>query len=109
MLHILGLSLNTILQFGVHILKRTSSSQKRFTHNVFIRCNLPFNSYEDCLTKLGIKSLEYRRLEFDLILMYKISHNLCNLNFLIILYFKQVIIICVDMILQFSHFFLMQS
>ena len=37
--------------------------------------------YEDRLTKLGIKSLEYRRLEFDLILMYKISHNLSDLNF----------------------------
>ena len=45
--------------------------------------NLPFNSSVDRLTKLGIKSLEYRRLEFDLILMYKISHrpNLCDLNF----------------------------
>ena len=25
--------------------------------------------------------LEYRRLEFDLILMFKICHNLCDLNF----------------------------
>ena len=51
-------------------IKLIESVQKRFTHNVFIRCNLPFNSYEDHLTKLGIKSLVYRRLEFDLILMY---------------------------------------
>ena len=57
------------------------SVQKRFTRNVFIRCNLPFNSYVDRLTKLGIKFLEYCRLEFDLILMYKISHNLCDMNF----------------------------
>ena len=62
-------------------IKLIESVQKRFTRNVFIRCNLPFNSYVDRLTKLGIKSLEYRRLEFDLILMYKISHNLCDLNF----------------------------
>ena len=90
-------------------IKLIESVQKRFTRNVFIRCNLPFNSYEDRLTKLGIKSLEYRRLEFDLILMYryKISHNLCDLNFFTILYFKLVIIICIDTILQFSHFFIM--
>ena len=30
---------------------------------------------------LAIKSLEYRRLEFDLILMFKICHNLCDLQF----------------------------
>ena len=85
MLNMFGLSLNTILQFGVHISKKTSSSLS-LSKNVllvmfFFHCHLPFNSYEDCLTKLGIKSLEYRRLEFDLILMYKISHNLCDLNF----------------------------
>ena len=62
-------------------IKLIESVQKRFTRNVFICCNLPFYSYVDRLTKLEIKSLEYRTLEFDLILMYKISHNLCDLNF----------------------------
>ena len=57
------------------------SVQRNFTRYAFIRCNIPFNSYHDRLCKLGIKSLEYRRLEFDLILMFKICHNLCDLQF----------------------------
>ena len=55
-------------------IKLTESVQKCFTRNVVIRCNLLFNSFEDRLTKLGIKSLEYRRLEFDVILMYNITY-----------------------------------
>ena len=31
--------------------------------------------------KLGIKSLEYHRLEFDVILMFKIYYNLSDLQF----------------------------
>ena len=57
------------------------SVQRNFTRYAFIRCNIPFNSYNDCLCKLGIKSLEYRRLKFDLILMFKICLNLCDLQF----------------------------
>ena len=57
------------------------SVQRNFTCYAFICCNIPFNSYNDRLYKLGIKSLEYRRLEFDLILMFKICHNLCDLQF----------------------------
>ena len=57
------------------------SVQRNFTRYAFTRCNIPFQSYNDRLCKLGIKSLEYRRLEFDLILMYKICHNLCDLQF----------------------------
>ena len=43
--------------------------------------NISFNLYSDRLSKVNINSLEYRRLEFDLILMFKICHNLCDLNF----------------------------
>ena len=48
---------------------------------MFIRCNISYTSYADHLHKLGIKSLEYRRLEFDIILMFKIYHNLSDLQF----------------------------
>ena len=50
---------------------------------MFLRSSIPFNSYADRLNKLGIrpKSLEYRRLEFDIILMFKIYHNLSILHF----------------------------
>ena len=37
--------------------------------------------YADRLDKLGIKSLEYRRLQFDIILMFKIYHKLSDLHF----------------------------
>ena len=52
------------------------SVQKKFTRHICTRCKICFNSYSDRLSKLNINSLEYRRLEFDLILMFKISHNL---------------------------------
>ena len=48
---------------------------------VFIHCNIPFTSYVDRLHKLDNKSLEYRRLEFDVILMLKIYYNLSALQF----------------------------
>ena len=48
---------------------------------MFIHCNIPFTSYADRLHKLDIKSLEYRRLEFNVILMFKIYYNLSDLQF----------------------------
>ena len=57
------------------------SVQKKFTRNVFLCCSIPFRSYADRLDKLGIKSLEYRRLQFDIILMFKIYHKLSDLQF----------------------------
>ena len=57
------------------------SVQKKFTRNVFLRCNIPFRSYADRLDELGIKSLEYRRLQFDIILMFKIYHDFSDLHF----------------------------
>ena len=50
-------------------------------YHTCIQCKISFNSYSDPLSKLNINSLEYRRLEFDLIHMFKICHNLCDLNF----------------------------
>ena len=66
------------LHKGINLVE---SVRKKFTHHVCIRCKISFNSYSDRLSKLNINSLEYRRLEFDLILMFKICHNLCDLNF----------------------------
>ena len=57
------------------------SIQRHFTHQICTRCNISFCSYYDRLEKLNIKSLEYRRVEYDLFLMYKICHNLSDLNF----------------------------
>ena len=57
------------------------SVQKKFTRQICIRCNISFKSYTDRLHKLNINTLEYRRVEYDLILLYKICHNLSDLNF----------------------------
>jgi len=56
--------------------------QRKFTHNIICNpCKILFKSYADHLFKLGIKSLEYRRAEFNLMLMYKVYHNLSDLQF----------------------------
>ena len=60
---------------------KIESIQKQFTRYICIRCKVPFSSYHDHLYKLNIKSLEYRRVEFDMILTYKICYNLSDLKF----------------------------
>ena len=76
---------STTLLFGVLFLHKdinlVESVQKKFTRHICIRCKISFNSYSDSLSKLDIYLLENRRLEFDLILVFKICHNLCDLNF----------------------------
>ena len=57
------------------------SVRKKFTRDICVRCNISFNSYFDRLNKLNIKSLKYRRLEFDMIYMYKICYDLCDVKF----------------------------
>ena len=57
------------------------SVQKKFMRHTCIRCKISFNSYSGRLSNLNINLLEYRQLGFDLILMFKIYHNLCDLNF----------------------------
>lgn len=54
--------------------------QKFFTRKVFQRCNISYSSYADRLYKLNIKSLEYRRLEFDLFMFYKIIYGVVDVE-----------------------------
>ena len=51
--------------------------QRRFTKRISTVSHL---SYSDRLRVLGIESLEYRRLKFDLIMFYKIVHNLIDVD-----------------------------
>ena len=60
-------------------IKSIESVQKKFTKNICKRCGIPFSNYIDRLNKLSIKSLQYRRIEFDLILTYKICNNLSDI------------------------------
>ena len=65
------------------------SVQKKFTIGprdmckmlICVRCNISCNSYFDRLNKMNIKSLEYRKLEFDLIHKHKICYDLCDVKF----------------------------
>ena len=56
-------------------INKIESVQRNFTRLVCNRCNIPNNSYSDRLIKLGLKSLEYRRWEFDLVTLYKIING----------------------------------
>lgn len=53
--------------------------QRNFTKQICCRANIPFTSYPDRLRQLNIRSLQYRRTEADLIMTYKIIHNLVDL------------------------------
>ncbi len=55
--------------------------KKHFTRAIFNRCNIPFNSYSNRLYQLNIRSLQYRRIYFDLITIFKIMHGISGLNF----------------------------
>ena len=43
------------------------SIQRSFTMKIFSRCNIQCDSYKDRLFKLNLRSLQYRRVEADLI------------------------------------------
>ena len=49
--------------------------QQLFTRKLMQRANMKYNSYADRLLQLNIESLELRRLQFDLITVYKILNN----------------------------------
>ena len=55
--------------------------QKRFTKIACIKCNIPFKDYQDRLYKIGLKTLQHRRIIIDLILLYKIINGLSDLRF----------------------------
>ena len=57
------------------------SVQKCFTKKVCFCCNISNTSYFHYLNMLNLKLLEYRRVEFDLMFMYKISNGYVYLNF----------------------------
>ena len=62
-------------------IKEIESVQRIYTRKVFQRCNLSFSSYADRLTKIKLESLYSRRIKNDLILVYKIIHNLIDVEF----------------------------
>ena len=57
------------------------SVQEFFLKTICRRCSVPSDNYPHRLKMLDMKSLEYRRIEFDQIFMYKIKHKIVDLNF----------------------------
>ena len=49
--------------------------QKRFIKFACQKCNIPFSSYSDRLTKLNLESFEYRCRINDLTFLYKTIHD----------------------------------
>ena len=63
-----------------HDKKLVESVQRYYTKKICQRCSIPFTSYEDRLYKLSLNSLEYRRKEIDLVMVFKIINNLVDLR-----------------------------
>ena len=56
-------------------INKIESVQRSFTRHICSRCNISYTSYNDRMIKFGLKSLEYRRWEFDLLILYKIING----------------------------------
>ena len=55
--------------------------QRRFSRRVFRKCGLSMRNYSDRLKVLNIETLEYRRLEMDLIMVFRLLHRLVDIKF----------------------------
>ena len=56
-------------------INKIESVQRNFTRLICNRCNISDSSYNERLVKLGLRSLEYRRWEFDLFMLYEIING----------------------------------
>ena len=63
--------------YKLHLINKVESVQRRFTKKLFGLYNV---SYPDRLVYLGIDSLEVRRLKCDLVMYFKILHNLIDVD-----------------------------
>jgi len=61
----------------IHCLEKV---QRYFTRAILRKGNVAYRNYQHRLSILKLKSLEYRRLEFDLYMCYKILYNLVDLD-----------------------------
>ena len=56
-------------------INQLESIQRKITRIIFNRCNISYISYIDRLTKLNMKTLEYKRVEYDLITFFKLVNK----------------------------------
>lgn len=62
-------------------IEKIESIQRLCTKFAFLKCSIPFSSYEDRLKQIKYLSLKQRRLYFDLVLVYKMFNGLSDLHF----------------------------
>ena len=69
---VLKLKYNTQIwsSYLIKDIKQLGSVQRKYTRLNCNRCNIANTSYKDRLIKHNIKSLEYRKLKFDLITLF---------------------------------------
>ena len=78
-----------ILEYNVSVwsphqigeIKLAEQVQKTYTRIVCKKLNIKYSNYNHRLEIFKINSLEYRRVKFDLIQVYKIVHKLIDLDF----------------------------
>ena len=56
-------------------INQLESIRRKFTRIIFNQCNVSYISYIDRRTKLTMKILEYRRIEYNLITFFKLVNN----------------------------------
>ena len=61
-------------------IRLSENIQKKFTRYLCKKLNIKYSNYTNRLQILKIESLEYRRLKYDMIVIYKILNNLIDIN-----------------------------
>ena len=62
--------------------------QKYFTRRLYYRCNIPYENYENRLKNLKLESIEIRKKQFDIIMIYKLINGLVDNDYSSILNIK---------------------
>ena len=62
-------------------IKKVESVQATFTRLLCRKLNISYNNYSHRLSILNLETLEMRRVKTDLIFLYKVLHNLVDLDF----------------------------
>jgi len=69
------------MPYQVGDIRRIESVQATFTRLVCRKLNIKYESYKHRLRLFNLDTLEIRRIKYDLILIFKIIHNLIDLQF----------------------------
>ena len=68
------------MPYQVSGIKKIESVQATFTKLVFKKFTIKYDSYKYCLSFFNLDTLEIRQIKYNLILIFKIFHNLIDLQ-----------------------------